>query len=198
MKRFRLSTIVVLLTSSAAATGCSKSQPDAAPLAAQPQPSAQPSAAPSAREAVPAPAAPRPAAMAQPTTPTDLKAPPKTATKTSSGLAYVVVEAGTGQSSPSGSDQVVAHYAAWTTNGTMFDRSFSRGEPSTFAVSGVINGWSEGLKLMHVGDRYRLWIPAKLAYGDDPKPGIPRGMVIFDVQLLEINPPPAPDASATP
>jgi hypothetical protein len=183
-----LPTRAMTLTAMVMAFGCSKSPP---PDTAAPAASSSSSAAPMASVA-PAPALEpilaeeRPTPMGTPKAPVDLKAPPKDALRTPSGLAYVVVESGKGTRTPALGAQVVAHYAAWTTNGKMFDSSFGRGEPSTFDVSGVINGWSEGLQMMHVGDRYRLWVPSKLAYGDDPKPGIPRGMVIFDVQLLEI------------
>ena len=78
------------------------------------------------------------------------------------------------------------HYSGWTTDGAMFDSSVQRGRPSTFPVGGVIKGWTEGLQLMTTGSKFRLWIPAHLAYGDDPTGDRPAGMLVFDVTLIEI------------
>jgi peptidylprolyl isomerase len=69
----------------------------------------------------------------------------------------------------------------------MFDSSVLRGSPATFPLSGVISGWTEGVQLMVVGEKTRFWIPADLAYGDPPKrPGAPAGMLVFDIELLEV------------
>jgi FKBP-type peptidyl-prolyl cis-trans isomerase len=120
--------------------------------------------------------------------PSDLAAPAKSASKTVSGLAYVILSKGHGKQRPRPSDRVRVHYSGWTTNGKMFDSSVARGEPAEFRLNGVIKGWTEGLQLMVVGDKARFWIPGKLAYGDAPsRPGVPSGMLVFDVELLDIS-----------
>ena len=69
----------------------------------------------------------------------------------------------------------------------MFDSSVTRGEPVTFGLNQVIKGWTEGVQLMNVGDKMRVWIPGELAYGDKPtRPGAPSGTLVFDVELLGI------------
>ena len=75
----------------------------------------------------------------------------------------------------------------------MFDSSVLRGQPITFPLNGVIPGWTEGVQLMVVGEKRRLWIPAALAYGEHPRmPGAPAGDLVFDVELLDIMPAPKP------
>ncbi len=119
--------------------------------------------------------------------PSDVAAPPKHARKTRSGLAYVALTKGKGKRHPRPNDRVRVHYSGWTTNGKMFDSSVARGEPAEFAVNGVIKGWTEGLQRMVVGDKMRFWIPAGLAYGETPRrPGLPAGMLVFEVELLDI------------
>jgi FKBP-type peptidyl-prolyl cis-trans isomerase len=119
--------------------------------------------------------------------PKDVAAPPKNASKTVSGLAYVILNKGHGKRHPRPSDRVRVHYSGWTTAGKMFDSSVARGEPTSFRLDGVIKGWTEGLQLMVVGEKRRFWIPGPLAYGDTPRrPGLPAGMLVFDVELLEI------------
>ncbi len=105
-----------------------------------------------------------------------------------SGLQYEILVAGPGDASPSTSDGVVAHYHGTLTDGTVFDSSVDRGEPAQFMLSQVIPGWTEALQLMSVGDQWRLFIPADLAYGESsPTPTIPpNSVLIFDVELLEI------------
>ncbi len=100
--------------------------------------------------------------------PSDVAAPPADAQKTASGLASKVLAPGSGDKKPSASDKVKVHYTGWTTDGKMFDSSVQRGNPATFDVKGVIAGWTEGLQLMTVGERRRLWIPEKLAYQGRP------------------------------
>jgi peptidylprolyl isomerase len=122
-----------------------------------------------------------------PAVPEDVKAPPATAKKTASGLAYRVLSKGKGTRSPSATDAVTVHYSGWTTDGKMFDSSVVRGEPATFPLNHVIKGWTEGVQLMHEGDKVRFWIPGSLAYGDKPtRPGAPAGMLVFDIELLSI------------
>lgn len=120
----------------------------------------------------------------RPPVPDDVAAPPADATRTKSGLAYVVLHPGTGDQHPSRRSTVVVHYTGWTTSGRMFDSSVMRGEPAEFPLEGVIRGWTEGLQLMTVGEKVRMWIPGKLAYGQ--KRGMPHGMLVFDVELLGI------------
>jgi peptidylprolyl isomerase len=137
--------------------------------------------------------APRPTASAIPAPP-DLAAPPADATKSASGLASKVLTPGTGKDHPSPTDKVKVHYTGWTKGGQMFDSSVTRGEPITFALNEVIPGWTQGVALMVVGEKRRLWIPAALAYGDRPRSGTPAGDLVFDVELLDIVAAPKPPA----
>jgi len=121
-----------------------------------------------------------------PPVPEDVAAVPETAEKTESGLAYRVLTAGKGEEKPKDTDTVKVHYSGWTLDGEMFDSSVTRGEPTQFPLNGVIKGWTEGLQLMLVGEKRRFWIPADLAYGENPGGGRPGGMLVFDVELLEI------------
>jgi peptidylprolyl isomerase len=123
-----------------------------------------------------------------PPVPTDVKKPPKTAKKTRSGLAYRVLKQGPGKGpSPQVTTRVKVDYTGWTTDGKMFDSSIVRGEPIKFKLDQVIKGWTEGVQLMKVGDSFRFWIPATLAYGVKPeRAGAPAGMLVFDVELLGI------------
>ncbi len=116
--------------------------------------------------------------------PVDVAAPPPEATTTASGLAYVVVVEGTGDTNPGPSSVVRVHYTGWTTDGEMFDSSVARGEPAQFPLNGVIAGWTEGLQLMVVGQKNRFWIPEKLAYKGAEGP--PKGTLVFDVELLAL------------
>jgi peptidylprolyl isomerase len=115
--------------------------------------------------------------------PPDVAAPPADAEKTSSGLAFKVIAPGTGKVHPRRTDSVTVHYTGWTTNGKMFDSSVARGMPATFPVDRVIAGWTEGLQLMVVGEKRRLWIPEPLAYKGQRDP---RGLLVFDVELIKI------------
>jgi peptidylprolyl isomerase len=115
--------------------------------------------------------------------PSDVKAPPKDAKKTASGLAYKVVKAGTGKVHPTATGAVTVQYTGWTTDGKMFDSSVTRGQPATFPLNRVIAGWTEGVQLMVEGETMRFWIPENLAYkGQRP----PLGMLVFDVELIKI------------
>jgi FKBP-type peptidyl-prolyl cis-trans isomerase len=120
-----------------------------------------------------------------PEVPTDVAAAPQDAKKTSSGLAYKVLTAGTGTTKPTETSKVKVHYSGWTTDGKMFDSSVTRGRPTSFPLNRVIAGWTEGLQLMVVGEKTRFWIPVDLAYQN--RPGKPAGMLVFDVELLEID-----------
>jgi len=119
--------------------------------------------------------------------------PPADATVTESGLAHQRIQASSNTSKPLSNDLVTVHYTGWLASGQMFDSSVERGQPVTFPLDKVIKGWSEGLQLMTVGEKRRFWIPAKLGYGDNPRPGAPQGELIFDIELLAIKKPlPAP------
>jgi FKBP-type peptidyl-prolyl cis-trans isomerase len=115
--------------------------------------------------------------------PDDVKAPPADAKKTASGLAYKQLREGTGGRHPRTNSQVTVHYTGWTTDGKMFDSSVVRGEPATFALDGVIPGWTEGLQLMYEGEKTRFWIPEALAYKGK---SAPYGLLVFDVELIKI------------
>lgn len=106
---------------------------------------------------------------------------------TESGLQYEVVKKTEGVQ-PKATDVVTVHYEGKLIDGTVFDSSIQRGSPIDLPVSGVIPGWVEGLQLMHVGEKYKLYIPSELAYGaQSPSPAIPANSVlVFDLELLAI------------
>src|SRR5262245_17418251 len=116
--------------------------------------------------------------------PPDVAAPPADASKTKSGLASKVLTPGKGKDHPALEDHVTVNYTGWTTDGKMFDSSVARGKPSAFPLNRVIAGWGEGVQLMVVGEKRRLWIPQALAYKGQP--GRPMGMLVFDIELLDI------------
>lgn len=116
--------------------------------------------------------------------------------KTDSGLLYKVEKEGTG-GVPKDSDTVVVNYKGTLTDGTEFDNSYTRGEPLSFRLDGVIPGWTEGLKHVKKGGKIKLVIPPQLAYGKNGVPGIPaNSTLVFDVELLDIKPAPKADAKA--
>lgn len=119
-----------------------------------------------------------------PPVPEDVAAPPADAEVTDSGIASKVLAKGTGSEHPTATSRVTVHYSGWTTDGKMFDSSVPRGEPTSFGLNQVIAGWTEGLQLMVVGEKRRLWIPEELAY--QGQPGRPQGMLVFDVELIAI------------
>jgi FKBP-type peptidyl-prolyl cis-trans isomerase len=121
-----------------------------------------------------------------PSVPADVAAPPDDATFTNSGLSFKVLSEGTGEK-PGPTSKVTVHYSGWMTNGEMFDSSVVRGEPATFPLNGVIKGWTEGVQKMSEGEKSRFWIPAELAYGKKPGGGRPGGMLVFDIELLQIH-----------
>lgn len=108
---------------------------------------------------------------------------------TASGLQYEVVTKGTGTKNPTATDTVKVHYKGTTIDGKEFDSSYSRGEPISFPLNGVIPGWTEGVQLMTEGAKYRFYIPSDLAYGEAGAGGAigPNETLIFDVELLKIN-----------
>jgi peptidylprolyl isomerase len=116
--------------------------------------------------------------------PPDVKGPPNDAKHTANGLAYKVLRPGTGTRMPSPYDKVVVNYTGWTTDGRMFDSSVARGAPATMGLDDVIRGWTEGVGLMVEGERARFWIPEAMAYKGEA--GQPRGMLVFDIELIKI------------
>lgn len=206
-----LTALLMLLAS--LAPGCKYQRPSAPDAAEVPQPSDQglaiatdesppvakpPQADPDSETAhtgEQAPQTQKPGAIAAPA---DVAAPPPDAARTPTGLASKVLQPGTGQQRPGPNDQVTVHYTGWTTDGEMFDSSVLRGEPARFPLGGVIPGWTEGLQLMVVGEKRRLWIPETLAYAG--KPNRPQGMLVFDVELIDIlhAPQTPPDVAAIP
>jgi len=104
-----------------------------------------------------------------------------------SGLQYMVLKEGDGNI-PTATDQVKCHYHGTLIDGTIFDSSVQRRQPAVFPVSGVIQGWVEALQLMSVGSKWRLFIPAHLAYGKNGAGDVigPNSALIFDVELLQI------------
>jgi FKBP-type peptidyl-prolyl cis-trans isomerase len=191
----RIRSAISTLTASALLLGAiaCKSKTEEPSTTSEPDKSAEASAA--ASTAAPAATAAAATAPSEPKgipAPEDVKTPPADASKTASGLASKVLTKGTGKDHPKDDDTVKVHYTGWTSDGKMFDSSVARGEPTSFGVNQVIAGWTEALKLMVVGEKRRLWIPAKIAYGETARPGYPAGQLTFDVELLEITAPPKP------
>ncbi len=104
-----------------------------------------------------------------------------------SGLQYQVLKAGQG-ASPKGTDTVRVNYEGTLLDGKVFDSSLRSGQPVTFRVDGVIPGWTEALQLMHIGEKWRIYVPSELAYGANGAGGVigPHAVLIFDVELLGI------------
>jgi peptidylprolyl isomerase len=115
--------------------------------------------------------------------PPDVAAPPPEALHTSTGLAYRVLVSGTGGRHPGAGARVVVNYTGWSTDGTIIDGAPIGSSPVTIQLQDAMPGWREGLHMMSVGDKWRFWIPAALAYGDEP--GKPRGMLVYDISLVQ-------------
>src|SRR5690554_502398 len=116
---------------------------------------------------------------------------------TESGLQYEILEEGNG-TKPGATDMVQVHYTGELLSGEVFDSSRERGEPVTFGLNQVIPGWTEGLQLMSEGARYKLYIPSDLAYGPGGSRAIgPNETLVFDVELLAINPDEGEEDSAS-
>ena len=112
----------------------------------------------------------------------------KTFETTDSGLKYIVLIEGTGDSKPAPTDTVEVHYTGWLLDGTKFDSSVDRGQPASFGLNRVIAGWTEGVGLMVAGEKRKFVIPSDLAYGPKGKPPTipPAATLVFDVELLAI------------
>ncbi len=186
MGRNQIATIALILTAAGAAGAQSE---------AETQPSSMPTAEPTSMpSSVGRPAAAQISDMpmevrAEVTTeaPADVGAPPWSADLTMSGLMSRVIREGHGERHATPQDHVTVHYSGWTTDGEMFDSSVDRGIPASFPLSGLIEGWQEGIPLMVVGEIRRFWIPANLAYGNTGGGGRPTGMLVFDIELISIN-----------
>lgn len=130
--------------------------------------------------------------------PADVAKAPGDATVTGSGLAYRVLTpplcSPDACERPLAFDTVEVDYTGWQTNGKMFDSSVQRGRRASFKVNQVIKGWTEGLQSMAIGEKRRFWIPASLAYGENPEMGRPGGPLVFDVELFGIQRGPKPPA----
>jgi FKBP-type peptidyl-prolyl cis-trans isomerase len=96
-----------------------------------------------------------------------------------------VLRPGTGVRKPDAFSRVTVHYTGWTLDGKMFDTTVTRNTPATLSLQDVIRGWTEGIATMVEGERTRFWIPEAIAYKGEA--GMPRGMLVFDVELLRIN-----------
>ena len=109
--------------------------------------------------------------------------------QTADGLQYRIVRAGDG-AMPTADDRVVVHYRGRLLDGTEFDSSYGRGEPTEFMLGAVVPGWQAALQLMPVGSHWEVWIPAQLAYGEQGAGGVigPNQALHFDIELLEIKP----------
>jgi len=115
-----------------------------------------------------------------------------------SGLQYRILKQGTGEK-PALDDTVICNYKGTLINGTEFDASEKHGGPATFAVKGVIAGWTEALQLMPVGSKWQLFVPSNLAYGEQGPPDIgPNATLIFEVELVSVQKAAAPAAGGQP
>ena len=101
-------------------------------------------------------------------------------------MLYKILENGDGSAKPNASDTVLTHYEGRLDNGSVFDSSYDRGEPTTFPLSGVIAGWTEGLQLMNAGSKYQFKIPYELGYGEAGYPGVipPKSTLYFEIELI--------------
>jgi len=136
--------------------------------------------------------------------PEDLNKPPATATRTPSGLVTRVLKGGDGTSKPGPESKVKVHYSGWKTDGKMFGSTVASGKPADWNVKDLPSGWAEAVQMMVTGEKRRLWVPSKLAYGDSPRMiGAPAGDLVLDVELVKLTgdtkPLPAPtDVAAAP
>jgi FKBP-type peptidyl-prolyl cis-trans isomerase len=128
--------------------------------------------------------------------------PSEDAEITPTGLTQVTLTKGNGTTSPGPDDTVVVHYRGWDSQGRRFDDTATRGQPDRIRLSGLAPGWAEALSTMVTGEKRRLWIPARLAFGPVPTPERPNGDVVMDVELVDIvaalPPPEVPPDLTTP
>ena len=131
-----------------------------------------------------------------PSAPKDLVAPADAETS-ESGLKSKVLTAGTGEATPGAEDVVTVHFSGWKADGEFLTSTVGQPQPAQFKLDELqIQGWAEGLQLMKKGEKRRLWVPAALAFGEEPPQGAPAGDLIFDFELIDFRsvpkPPPAP------
>lgn len=119
--------------------------------------------------------------------PADVGAPPPGATRLADGLAYLVLQPGTGSAHPAADSVITVNYTGWTTRGRKFDSTVNPDgstSPATFPLAKLIQGWRDVVPLMVAGERVRVWIPGQLAYDNLNRPGAPKGELVFDIQLI--------------
>jgi peptidylprolyl isomerase len=118
--------------------------------------------------------------------PLDLKAPPRDAFRTPSGVAIEVLQPGAGSKHPSPGSRVTLNYSGWTAAGQLFESTVTSGHPAIFFMGTTLPGWREGLQYMVAGEKARLWIPAALAYGERPADKmVPAGDLVYDIELVD-------------
>jgi len=121
-----------------------------------------------------------------PERPTDYGAPPRAARRTPTGLRFQVLRRGAGALHPVGNSRVTIYHSGWTEQGVLFESSVLAGHPATYLSYELPAGLSEGIQLMHIGDKLRFWLPESLAYAGAHR-SAPKGPVVFDVELLAID-----------
>jgi peptidylprolyl isomerase len=130
------------------------------------------------------PAAPKETSVDPTKAPDDVQRPPADAKRTGTGLSYKILKPGNGSRHPEAAGSVTVNYSGWTTDGKLFDSTYTRHEPATFRLNRVIPGWTEGLQLMVEGEKRRFWIPDAMAYAGQ---GPVNGDLVFDIELIKIN-----------
>ena len=121
-----------------------------------------------------------------PERPADYGAPPRAAQRTATGLRFQVLRRGSGALRPVGNSRVTIYHSGWTKNGVLFESSVLAGQPASYLSFELPAGLSEGIQLMHIGDKLRFWLPERLAYAGAHRTA-PKGPVVFDVELLAID-----------
>lgn len=121
--------------------------------------------------------------------PVDVAAIPPDAVINEAGIGIRILKEGDGVNFPTLDDDITIHYTGWTTDGKMFDSSRLRGEPSTFPLGRLIDGWKLSVPSLSKGTRALIWIPGDLAYDNRPdRPDAPKGMLVFDIELFDFTP----------
>ncbi len=121
-----------------------------------------------------------------PVTPPDLSGPPKNARRTASGLALRVLTPGRGVRRALPADRMRVRFTGWTSQGVLFESTELAGQPASVTRADVVQGVGEGLSLMQIGEKSRVWVPAALAFGEKPRRGRPAGNLVYDLELLAI------------